>query len=219
MSLPYSDYMRTLTQLAEMNRMYAALSKFFPSSGSFCSMVGSASPGEGKTLTAGGLAAYLAQVEDQPILGIDFNWYQPRLHECFDIEQNATVQELRDAQSDMSLVQPTGISQLDLLAAPLSDQAFTEESSHGNTLALDILQQAREAYERIIIDTSSILPMNRNMIDPVTLSLAADGMLLVVQTWNTPREKVKKAKMTVESSGGKVLGLVVNQCKNPMSNQ
>jgi len=78
------------------------------------------------------------------------------------------------------------------------------------------MTQAREAYDMVIIDTSAILPTNRSMVDPVTFSKAADGIVLLVLNYVTPKQDVKRAYMILETSGARVLGVVVNQWKNPI---
>ena len=91
----------------------------------------------------------------------------------------------------------------------------SDDPSHAIS-ATDIIWQAREAYDMVVVDTAAILPTNRSMVDPVTFSRAADGTLMVVLNCVTPKQQVKRAHMILEASGAKILGVVVNQWKNPM---
>jgi Mrp family chromosome partitioning ATPase len=54
------------------------------------------------------------------------------------------------------------------------------------------------------------------MMDPVTIAKAADGVALVVMANVTPRQHVKRANLFLANAGANVLGVVVNQWKNPL---
>jgi Mrp family chromosome partitioning ATPase len=54
------------------------------------------------------------------------------------------------------------------------------------------------------------------MIDPVTMSKTADGVVLVALANVTPRQQLKRAHMFLETAGANVLGVIVNQWKNPI---
>jgi Mrp family chromosome partitioning ATPase len=80
----------------------------------------------------------------------------------------------------------------------------------------DIISQAREVYDIVIADSSSIFAVNRNMMDPVAISMGADSVVLVILANVTPRQKIKQARMSLKTAGAHVIGVVVNQWKNPL---
>jgi len=64
------------------------------------------------------------------------------------------------------------------------------------------------------VDSSSIFPVNHRMLDPVAVSMDADAAILVALANRTPRQKLKHARMLLETAGVHVAGVVVNQWKN-----
>ena len=69
----------------------------------------------------------------------------------------------------------------------------------------------------VFIDSASVFPTNRYMIDPVAISRVADATIIVVMANATPRQQVKRALVSLETAGAKVLGVVANQWKNPIA--
>jgi Mrp family chromosome partitioning ATPase len=119
-----------------------------------------------------------------------------------------------NGDSIKDLVQDSGVNNLDVLAAIKSGTDIDE--THGNAIAQKLIQQARNVYEVILIDTSKMFPTNRRMIDPVVLSKIADGVTLVVLAKVTSRQQAKHAQKVLETTGANILGVIVNQWKNPM---
>ena len=208
--------LRAIEQIAEMKRVYSVIDSSLPDSVSKCLVVASASPGEGKTLVAAGIASLGAQQNKQRVLGIDLNWRAPALHKYFGLNLTFDLNDLKQAQSLLEFAQPSGIEHLDILTAPKSNEGHGQTGENRGFSATEIMRQAREAYDMVIVDTSAILPTNRSMVDPVTFSKAADGIVLVVLNYVTPKQHVKRAYMILETSGARVLGVVVNQWKNPI---
>lgn len=216
MDLSPTTEIEMIEQLAEMKRIYSALESLLPESGPACLVVSSASPGEGKTLLVGGLASFSARLKDQRVIAIDLNWHMPALHRFFGLDQSFDFNDMKAVPSVLEFVQPSGIDHLDILTAPKFEQKDAKGNSPGNLTGINIMKHARKAYDMVVVDTSPILPINRSMMDPVIFSKAADGTLLMVLNYVTPKHQVKQAHMILETSGGRVLGVVVNQWKNPM---
>ena len=216
MSRSVTVELRAIEQIAEMKRVYSVIVSSLPDSTSACLIIASASPDEGKTLVAAGLASLAAQQHDQRVLAIDLNWRAPALHKYFGLNLTFDINDLKRERPLLELAQPSGIEHLDILTAPKSREGNGQTGENRGFTATEIMSQAREAYDMVIVDTSAILPTNRSMVDPVTFSKAADGIALVVLNYMTPRQEVKRAHMILETSGARVLGVVVNQWKNPM---
>lgn len=216
MDLSPTTEIKVIGQIAEMKRIYSAIESLLPESGPACLVVSSASSGEGKTLFVGGLASFSARLKDQSVLAIDLNWHVPALHRFFGLDQSFDFNDIKAVPSVLEFVQPSGIDRLDILTAPKFEQRGAKGNSPDNLMGINIMRQARKAYDMVFVDTSPILPINRCMMDPVIFSKAADGTLLMVLNCVTPKHQVKRAHMILETSGGRVLGIVVNQWKNPM---
>jgi len=207
---------KVIGQIAEIKRIYSAIENLLPESGPTCLVVSSASSGEGKTLFVGGLASFSARLKNQRVLAIDLNWHMPALHRFFGLDQSFDFNDMKAGPSVLEFVQPSGIDRLDILPAPKFEQRGAKGNSPDNLTGINIMRQARKAYDMVVVDTSPILPINHSMMDPVIFSKAADGTLLMVLNYVTPKHQVKQAHMILETSGGRVLGVVVNQWKNPM---
>lgn len=206
---------KLLMQIAEMQRIYStiqtALIKLKPS----CVVITSAARGEGKTVMVAGLAAIAAQQDKKRILALDLNWHSPALHTYFGLVLN-DVQKFTSGVSISEIVQKTAIKNLDLLPAIQSGPNEKELYEDKNSLLSEIIKQARNAYDCIFIDTSSIFPTNRRMMDPVDISKTADAVALVVLANVTPRQQAKRARTTLETAGANILGVIVNQWQNPL---
>jgi len=200
-----------IAQLAEIKRIYSAMETSLPASGPVCVLVTSAERREGKTTAAAGLAALAASRSGRRALAVDLNWHAPALHRCFGLDLvNGTT--LRDGASALESVRPTGVADLELLAA----FASVPDGTAQNVLGTDIMRQARNAYDMVFVDASSVFPTNRRMMDPIAMSKAADGVVLVVLAGVTPRQHVRKAQMMLHTAGSKLLGVIVNQWRNPL---
>jgi Mrp family chromosome partitioning ATPase len=206
-----------LADIAEMKRIYAAIDRVVSDRNPAAIIVSSAAPQEGKTLVTAGLAALAARQSGQKTLAVDLNWFAPTLHLYFSIEQRFGLDALRLGDNILDLIEPSGFKQLDILAAPSMKAHQGEEDRYGFFLGSDIIRKVRTEYDCIFIDTSSVFPTNRQMMDPVALSTVTDGVILVVRADATSRQKVKHAKIVLETSGASVLGAVVNYRKSSQS--
>jgi Mrp family chromosome partitioning ATPase len=208
---------KVLAEIAEMKRIYLAVKNALIQSSPACLVVTSGSPGEGKTTMAAGFAAIAAFQNNKRVLAVDLHWHAPALHNWFGLTPALKGEDVRQEKSLVDLVQSSDIDNLDILTTILPDQDNVESTSDPHGLGLKIINQAREAYDLVIVDTSSIFPINRSMMDPVTISKAADGVVLVVLANVTPRQQVKRAHAYLETAGTNVIGIVVNQWKNPLA--
>lgn len=71
----------------------------------------------------------------------------------------------------------------------------------------DILEELKEDYDIILIDSSSI---NENVL-PIYLTNISDATIMVAQSEKTKQEDVLKTKMEIESVGGKIAGIIFNK--------
>jgi len=208
--------MELLAEIAEIKRIYSAIETSLLKSTPGCLVVTSSVPGEGKTIMVGGLAAIAARQGDKRVLAVDLNWYAPALHTYFGLDLKFDVDTLMRGKSIVDLVQSTGLNNLDILAATQATQNEPESAGNLHVHGTEIMRQACEAYDFVVVDTSAIFPTNRRMMDPVTFSKDADGVALVVSTNTTPRPQVRRARIALETAGANVLGVIVNQWKNPI---
>ena len=216
MNTSTAKHLGFLSEIGEMKRIYSVIENSLLKNNSLCLVVTSSLPNEGKTTTAAGLAAIAAGQRNLRVLAVDFNWYKPALHKWFGLAQSFDANDLDRGKSILDSVQSTHLKNLDILTASLGSHNDDNWDQDVNRPGKNIVAQAREAYDIVIVDSSSIFPVNRNMMDPVAISMEADGVVLVTLANVAPRQKIKHARMLLETAGAHVIGVVVNQWKNPL---
>ena len=194
--------------IEEYRKLAAALHHAQLAHGTKVIMVTSASPGEGKTLTASNLALTLSQSYQRHVLLIDADLRKPTVHSVFGVENSAgLIDALRQAPEKtdrhVPLVQVS--TRLELLLSggvtPDPMSLLTSDSLRG------LLKDAAEAFDWVIVDTppAAFLP------DCNLMSSAVDAALIVVRAFVTPYPLVQRV---VESVGrDKVLGIVLNHAE------
>jgi Mrp family chromosome partitioning ATPase len=202
-------------QLAETRRMFHAVEAALPTEIQTTTIsVTSAVAGEGKSITAAALALVAARQLGRPVLLVDANWFAPAQHRLFDLPEadfDLTVWQREGNINRHTLPIPVCECQLFLLPAPRG-------GDHDPTALLEpLVREAREAFACTIFDTAAITHVNRHMLDPVSLSSCVDGTVLTVMINETPRPAVRQAQKQIEASGGRLLGIVVNESRNPLA--
>ncbi|MBD7970805.1 CpsD/CapB family tyrosine-protein kinase [Paenibacillus gallinarum] len=168
-------------------------------------VVTSSQSGEGKSTTISNLAITYAQ-EGKRVLLIDADLRNPSLHRIFSQLNHQGLSTLLTGQTNVKeSIQETFISQLSLLpSGPLSPNP----SELVNSLAMHkLLEQMKEQYEIILIDTPSVLAVTDSLI----VSALCDGVIIVVAAGKVKKEKLKKAQEQLEHVNAKILGIVINR--------
>jgi Mrp family chromosome partitioning ATPase len=214
--LLYKD-IELLAEITEIKRIYSVIENSLMNSNPACLVVTSGFPGEGKTTMAAALSAIAARQSDKRVLAMDLHWHNPALHSWFGLEPAFDMDDLRREKPIEDMAQSSGLNNLDILTARKSTQNEVEWNEDVSTLGTDIMRKARETYDFVVVDTNSIFPTNRRMMDPVAISRAADVVALVTLANVTPRQPLKRSRMFLETAGANVLGVIVNQWKNPLA--
>ena len=206
-----------LAEITEIKRIYSVIENSLFNYNPACLVVTSGFPGEGKTTMVATLAAIAARQNDKRVLAMDLHWHNPALHSWFGLEPAFDMDDLRREKPIEEMAQSSGLNNLDILTARKSTQDEVEWDGDPPALGTDIMRKAREAYDFVVVDTNSIFPTNRHMMDPVAISKTADGVALVVLANVTPRQPLKRSRLFLETAGANVLGAIVNQWKNPLA--
>lgn len=209
---------RDYSETAEVKRVLATASTLLPPGGKGVLAVTSATRGEGKTHTAISIAmAYALSHRDNRVLLVDMNWHDPSVHESFGISlQEETVFGDQGA-SLRNLVCGTMLRGLDVLAPTKSVVKASLDYDNSAAFSKVMLDEARELYDMVVVDTRSFFPSNREMrIDPVQLCMSVDCVVFVALAGVTPRQEVKRAVNMLQTAGTCKVGLVLNQWRNPL---
>jgi len=168
-------------------------------------LVTSSNRGEGKTVTAIGMASALSTHTSAQVLLVDGNFSTPMLHEHFKIPQQPGLSEYLTSNIGLEdVVSPTDDPRLMLM--PIGDPNTTLfdviRSSNGQRMAT-----LKSKFDYVICDSSAIFSSS-------DASLAAgffDGIVLVVECERTRWEVVQDAKERLVKAGGNVLGVALNK--------
>lgn len=174
--------------------------------------VTSAAYGEGKSTTSANLAIVFA-LEGKRLLLIDGDMRKPSLHDAFNIKNLKGLSSvLTKEESLKNAIYPTHIENLDLLncgSLPLNPPELLASEFMSN-----LLKQAMEMYDLIIIDTPPILAF----ADSKILASQCEGSLLVINSGVTQKENALLAKEAIFESNSQLIGAVLNNFSAPKEN-
>jgi capsular exopolysaccharide synthesis family protein len=169
-------------------------------------MITSPEPSEGKSITAGNLAAALAQAGKQVVL-VDADLHRPRQHRLFSLPNNVGLTTaLLDGEVRLeSLLQGTAVPGLSVLTTgplpPNPAELLGSDRMHGLIAAL----AAR--CDTLIFDTPPALAL----ADAAVLGSQVDGVLMVFNAGGTRREMAHRAVAALQQANARVVGALLNR--------
>lgn len=170
-------------------------------------IVTSSGPGEGKSTNTANLAVVFAQ-QGKRVLLIDADLRKPTVHYTFRTENHVGLSNVLTRQLTLEeAISTTAQEKLWVLSSGPIPPNPSELLGSKNMEVL--LEQAKEEYDVIVIDTPPVLAVT----DAQILANLADGVVLVVSSGKTERDSAKKAKELLESAQAKILGVVLNNKK------
>ncbi|MFQ5581113.1 MAG: GumC family protein [Mariprofundaceae bacterium] len=191
-------------------------------------IVSSATIKEGKSTIGANLGVVVAQ-QGARVLLIDADMRKPLQHHTFGVARAAGLGEcllgqmhwqdavkrfsdvmLGDMGIDQALMTP-GLDQLDVLTAGRA-KANPPDLLAAPAMS-ELLDEVRKEYDMVIID----MPPMLHTTDATVLASKVDGVLLVYHIGAVVRGALKRVKGSVESVGGKVLGIVLNGVRGEVS--
>ena len=167
-------------------------------------LVTSAGASEGKTVSSLNLATSFAEAGSRVLL-LDGDLRRPDCHRAFGLENDRGLSNFLAGQADLGGV----IHALDaprLFFVPAGPAAPNPAELVGSARMRETLEELRDAYDFIILDSPPVLPVT----DAVILAREADGVVLVVKGDDTPRELVRRARDLLIQANPHLLGAVVN---------
>lgn len=169
--------------------------------------------GEGKSTTMVNLA-YICAQGGYTTLMIDGDLRRPRLHTFFDISNSVGLSNY--LTSDLALeevILQTGVENLYFMPSGMlpSDAAGILNSRRMSELLADVKQR----FDLVLVDSPPILGVS----DASVLASEVDLTIIVVQHRKLPRNMLVRVKQAVESVGGHVVGVVLNNVDISSDNQ
>ncbi|MFF2446736.1 CpsD/CapB family tyrosine-protein kinase [Neobacillus sp. NPDC058068] len=167
-------------------------------------VVTSPEPADGKTTTAANLAIVLAQQGKQVLL-VDADLRKPSVHFTFNVSNIDGLTSILTKVIDIeTAITKTYVPNLDLLTSgPIPPNP---SELLGSKTMEQIIKVLKEAYEYIVFDTPPLLVVT----DAQIMASKSDGVVMVVASGKTKKDRGSKAKELLEKANSQILGVVVN---------
>ena len=161
-------------------------------------------PGDGKSTVASNLAVSIAQ-SGRSVLLMDADMRRPRIAKLFGLSDTEGIGEVIFETTTLEAATvSTPIKNLSILASTNPTPNPSELVSHQRFL--DMLNEVRQAYDYVIIDTPPVLAV----ADACAVAARADGVVLTLRLRRDAKPTTKEAANTLQAVGARVLGVVVN---------
>lgn len=167
-------------------------------------LVTSSVPQEGKTTVAINLAISMAQSGDRVVV-VDTDMRRPRVHKSFGIrvEKGISAALLGEVGVE-EVIHKTPIANLWVIpcgATPPNPAELLHTKRFD-----EVLEVLKGRFDRVVFDA----PPVGAVTDPVILSKATDGTILVVKTGVTPRQLLAQTGRIIQDVKANLLGVVLN---------
>lgn len=169
-----------------------------------------ASPGSGATSVVSNLGSALVSAGHSVLL-IDANYRRPRLHAALDVSESPGLADVLSKNADFAsaVIKPkAGSEGPDLLPAGSARHRKVEQ--FGSSSIDDLLRQAREQYEFVLIDVAPALVAG----DAQTLANRCDASMLVARALHEKRGMVGRLRNELCESKAEFIGAMVNAVRS-----
>ncbi len=168
-------------------------------------MVTSALPQEGKTTTSINTAVVLAQ-KGVRVLLIDADLRRPSIHKTLGMGPHSGLSNVLTGSTKLenAITRTAVLPNLFVLPAGTPPPNPAELLASPNMR--DVLNQLREEYDHIVIDT----PPSLSVTDAVVLSPRADAVVLVIRSGQTTKQALRRSRDILTQVNAKVVGVLLN---------
>jgi capsular exopolysaccharide synthesis family protein len=168
-------------------------------------LVTSAGPGEGKSTTAANLAISMAQGE-RSVLLVEADLRRPSVHSLFRQPTTPGLSSYLVGDSLLAAVLlKSAVPNLSLVVSGPTPPNPAELL--GSRRMHEFLNTVAERFDVVILDSPPALATS----DACALAPHVDGVLLVVDSGQTPEVALRRAKERIEAVRGRIIGAVLNR--------
>jgi protein-tyrosine kinase len=154
--------------------------------------------------TAANLAVVLAQ-SGQRVCLVDADLRRPSLHEVFDVSQEPGVTTFMVSKDAAQTIAPIETTVPGLSLLPSGTLPPNPADILGSKKMIDLLEQLKSTADIVILQAPPVTVA----VDASVLAAQTDGVLLVVRTGHTRRDRVEQAQELLERFKVRVLGTVL----------
>ncbi|MDG2789793.1 CpsD/CapB family tyrosine-protein kinase [Vibrio parahaemolyticus] len=159
---------------------------------------------EGVTSVASSLAERLI-LAGYSTLYVDLNLFKPAYHTVHEFDDDANVGHLITREN----------AHQTLVGLPAPSLASTRLAYRDPTALRKNIETWLSQYDRIVIDTSPLLSVNKSNIPPQVIAGVCDATLLVAHYGSTTTTQLEQAKKRLEASDANLIGSVLNMKHTP----
>lgn len=164
----------------------------------------SSQPGDGKTTLAMNLAVSMAQ-SGKRVLLFDADFYRARVARLMGLDNSFGLISLMKGERTLEeAIQQSEVANLFVLCPGPKPPNPADSLTHPSLQTA--IDQAREAFEFVIIDTPALLTVT----DASVVAPRADAVLMVINVSASTRPESIRAIDLLQSIGARVIGVVVN---------
>lgn len=170
---------------------------------------------EGKTTTAINTAYTLSQLGSS-VLIVDADMRRPRIHHIFELENETGLSTIlsSDLFEEELALSVKRIDRGELYVLPAGPLSPNPAELLGSEQLTNLLNRLQTTYNYIVIDS----PPAAHFTDAVLLSVAVDGVLLVVNSGKSSRQVVRRTRKMLQDVGARILGVVLNHAEAKKGN-
>jgi len=166
-------------------------------------IITSANAGEGKSTTSANLAVAFSQLEKK-VLIVDADMRRATLHKKFKMQNESGLSNVLSGMTDVKSAVKSINKNLFILTA--GDTPPNPSELLNSKRFSELLDVVNKEYDLVIIDTP---PLNI-VSDALVIAPNTVGVILVIHDGITPHFSIRKAIESIEFSGSKLLGTIMN---------
>ena len=193
----------------ELIRLRENLFKELPPKKSHVVLLASLNEVSGQTMIIASLGLNIATVSDKSILLMDTNMYKSTLHTFLGYKpQKGLTDMIVNNLSWRKVVKETEHPNLYMLTSGLASmQSFTKVPRN---YLRDLFTDLKKFFDIILVDSSSILRVNRGNIDTILLTTLADHSMLVINMNGGTKKQLMEIKEQLAVTKGSINSVICN---------
>ena len=166
----------------------------------------SAGAGEGKSFTVANLAYVYAQ-HGARVLVVDSDLRRPGVHQCFGVSNDLGLADyLGGTKTVDEIILPTNVPNVSIITSGGGGKPKSALPLLTSNRMRELIEGLRKRFDVVLYDTPPALGVS----DAAIMAREVGSSIMVIQHRRFPRALPLRTRQLVENSGGRLLGVVVN---------